>query len=207
MLPPKKRPSAFVVLLFAVLLLAACSSKTPEEKVAEVRGQYTVELNAWFPKVVDEPAPADAPLDGEAVDGEGEDAATDEPAADEPAADAAADGETDGEGGEGEGDTADIAEPAGPSTIFFDLVVYFNGDDSLPGITLDVSQADPFEKEKATWRQWVELPSMINGQTEQVTFELEVDDFQDGDAFSVVLETALSAEERSEYREFATAAQ
>ena len=147
--------------------------------------------------------------EGEAAEGEageGEAAAGEAAGVEgEATADASADG---GEGEEGmqEGEVA--AEPAGPRTvnIFFDLIANFRGNDPMTGFTLDISQADADGSEKKAWRRYVELPRHLNGETFQISFLSEGVEFTDGDQFSVVLETAITAEERAEYREFVEAA-
>ena len=54
-----------------------------------------------------------------------------------------------------------------PVAIFFDLIVLFEGDDPLPGLTLEVSQADSAGAEKQSWRHYQELSAHIKGETKQ----------------------------------------
>lgn len=182
--------------------LVACTPPTPEEQVAASRAQYKVTLNAFVPQ--DPPVEETAPEligggeDGiELVDMEVAGVVGEEGADGEAVAAAAAD-----ETGE------EVIEDAGPATrdILFDLVVIFDGSDPLPGLTLDVSQADPFEKEKATFRHYIELDPMVKSETKQVSFILEgIENYEEGDLFSVNLREYVAPEDRGEYREFVEA--
>jgi hypothetical protein len=191
-------------LLAAVLLLAGCAQKSPEERVAETRAEYTVRLNAFLPQEpeVEEPAAGEGEEmagedeemaeEGEEMAGEGEEAM----AADE------MEGGDEEMAGEGEEMAAE-----GPHTaeILFDLIVQFEGDEALPGITVDISHADPFEQEKAVYHHWIETGDMIKGETKQESFVMAIPDFETGDVFSVDLRSYVPPEERGEYREFAEA--
>jgi len=188
-------------LLSAVLLLAGCAQKSPEEQVAETRAEYTVQLNAFLPQEPEAEEPA-AEEGEEMAEGEeamaeegGEEMAGDEMAGDEMAGDEMA----------GEGDEAMADEGPRTAEILFDLIVQFDGDEPLPGITVDISHADPFEKEKAVYHHWIETGDMIKGQTNQESFVKEIPNFETGDVFSVDLRSYVPPEERSEYREFAEA--
>lgn len=119
--------------------------------------------------------------------------------------DPSAEGSGEVEGTEGETMSEPAAGPS-PATILIDLIVRFDGSEPLPGITVDIAQADPFEKTKASYRHWIETAGMFKRDTRQISFDLEVEDFQVGDVFSVVLESHVAAEDRGEYREFATPA-
>lgn len=192
------------VLLCSVVLLVlgglvACTPSSPEEKVAATRTQYMVTLNAFFPQEppVEETMP-------ELLDaGDEEEGASIDLVAMEPV-----DGDT--EGVDGDADSMAVDEnvvDSGPKTvgILLDLVVRFDGTDPLDGLTLDISQADPFEKEKATFRHYIELGSMVKSETKQVSFVLEDVDYVDGDLFSVNLREVVAPGDRAEYREFAAA--
>lgn len=153
----------------AAVCLAACQPKDPQVRVAQIRSEYTVKLNAW--RVV---APE---TEGEANLGEP----------------GAALGETPAETG------------ARPVTVMFDVLVSFRGKEPLPGITLDITQADPFEKEKDHRRHWIDTSKFINGSFEQIAFELGGFQLIDGDVFSVDLLQFVPEDVRGEYREFAEA--
>lgn len=169
------RAAASVASMFVLaLLLSAC--QTPQQKAMAIRAEYLVQLNTWLLK---EPEPAAAPAAAPAP----------APAATAPADPAAA--------------PVEPVAPAGPRKVevLFDLVISQQGSEGLPGITLDISQADPFQKEKKTYRHYVELGPMVKGQTKQVAFSITADDFVDGDVFSVVLEKQIAEADRAAYRE------
>ena len=179
-------------LLVALLSTVACAPSDPIEQIAKTRQEYTVKLNQFL--VQDPPMPEPAP-----VETMGEESAAS-------AAEAAvADEETAGEEGEDIEDGFDL-EPVGPQpkNILFDLIVGFDGSDPLPGLTVEVSQIDPFQEEKATFRHYLDLGSLQSGTT-QTDFVLENVMYEDGDGFSVDLRLVVPPEERGEYREFATA--
>ncbi|MEO1085414.1 MAG: hypothetical protein AAFY88_14335 [Acidobacteriota bacterium] len=181
------------------MLATGCAEKTPQEKVAEARAAYIVELNSWFPREPEpEPVAEEAPAEGEAAEGE----AAAEASAEAEAADGAADGE-----GEAEMEILDVDADTGPRAVnvFFDLLVNFEGDEPLDGLTLDVSHADGSGAEKKSWRHYVELPAHIKGETKQVSFETEGVEFEEGDQFSVILRKVVPPDEQGDYREFASA--
>ena len=188
--------------LLIVTGLVACKQPTPEERVAAARAKYRVTLNTF---VAQEPAMEEMTDDGmmDATDGmdEGEEMAMDDADATSEDADMAADEMSDGDM------AMDDAAASGPqpTDILLDLVVLFEGNDPLDGLTLDISQADPFEKEKATFRHYIEIPSMVKSETRQVSFVLEGVDYEVGDLFSVNLREYVAPEDRAAYREFAEA--
>lgn len=209
------RLTALVTLTLAVLLTLGCQPKSPEEQVADARSRYIVELNSWFPKEANVDVSGEIPGDMGPEDSAAQELAGE--AALEETGEVAdlppAEGEEGAEDGdeamddEAMGDEAMDMEPAGPveRTIFFDLIVQLDGDHALPGLTLDLAQADASGAEKKAWKRYVELPSMIKGQTQQVSFEEDLE-FEEGDQFSVELRTPVPPAERGEYREFADAA-
>ncbi|NJL29446.1 MAG: hypothetical protein HC897_16950 [Thermoanaerobaculia bacterium] len=103
------------------------------------------------------------------------------------------------------GEAAPVETGPSRKTILFDVLIAFSGDQPLPGITLDVTQADPFEKEKDHRRHWIDTSKFVKGSLEAITFELGGFDFADGDVFSVDLLPYVSEQNRSEYRELAEA--
>ncbi|MEM6794752.1 MAG: hypothetical protein AAF725_12305 [Acidobacteriota bacterium] len=189
---------ARVLIPCLVLTLAACQPQTPEEQVDQSRSQYVVQLNSWFPR---EPEPVEPAVSEETA----EDAAS---AADEEAAETATAAEAEGEGEGAEDAEAVEPEPEQPATvdIYFDLIVNFSGNSPLPGLTVDVSQADASGSEKKAWRHYLELPEHSKGSSKQVNFTTEGLEFAEGDQFSVVLEEYVAAEDRGEYREYGEAA-
>jgi hypothetical protein len=87
----------------------------------------------------------------------------------------------------------------------FDVVVRFDGRKSLPGITIDISHRDPFEKEKARYQQWIETPGMSRGDARQLSFEKEISNYETGDQFAIEFRPFIPPEERGDYREFTEA--
>ncbi len=190
-----------VVAVTCIAVLTGCAAKSPEEKVAEIRSQYTVRLNTWAPRDP-EPMVDEGMGDPMSEDGaEGAVAEVAEAAAEESAAMAEGDEST-------EESAEEMAADTGPQTraIFFDLIVRFDGLESLPGITVDITHADAFQKEKGQYHYWLDTPGMVKSDTRQIDFELEDVEFIDGDVFSVALRTPVAPEERGDYREFADVA-
>ncbi|MCP4250020.1 MAG: hypothetical protein GY778_23510 [bacterium] len=64
---------------------------------------------------------------------------------------------------------------------------------------------DPFQKEKGRHLQWAETPGLRKGEERQVPVSLEVDNYEDGDEFSVEWNAFVPPEKRGDYREFAEA--
>lgn len=184
------RQAQLCLLVSTLVLIVACGPSSPAEKVAEVRGEYKVQLNTF---IVQEPEPVEAEVEGamaEEDSGAGEVVAV---AAEE---------------AEGEEVAEDVTPEEGPrpTDVLLDLYVLFNGKESLPGITIDISMADPFQKEKATFRRYLDTGKMVRGEGRQLSLVLEgIEDFETGDVFSVFLRSSVPVEERGEYREFAEA--
>lgn len=192
-----RRSLSILMLVSLALALTACPQKSPEDRVLEARNKYTVQLNAFLPQ-----EPEIVPIDGameveEAAEGAAEAVAQ----ASEAVAEEAEAAEADDAGLE-EGEEIVEAEPTTRS-VFFDLIVLFDGNESLPGVTVEITQADPFEKEKASFRHYLETGPMVKSETKQVSFTIDGLDFEDGDLFSVELRSFVPEGERGEYREFA----
>ena len=181
------------LLALAALAVVACGPGSPEEKVAATRAQYTVRLESF---TAQDPAPAveeAAPAEEGAVAGEAAAVAAEEAAPVEEAT---------------EGMEEEVGEVSGPRPmdVVLHLLVRFGGTEALPGITVEVTQADPFGKEKEPTLHWIETAGMSKSDVKQVDLELEGVEFEDGDAFSVLLREVVPAEQHSQYREFAEAA-
>jgi hypothetical protein len=115
------------------------------------------------------------------------------------------DGETmDGETMEPETMELETMEPETPQTteILLDLLVAFSSGKSLPGVTIEISHADPFEKEKASFRRYLETGTVLAGDSRQLVETLEVENYETGDVFAVSVRPVVPAEEHGEYREF-----
>ena len=187
-----KSTLAGALLVGLVLMVTACAPGSPEEKVAEIRSNYTVELNSWR---VLEPEPAEMPAEGEDI-AEGEEA----PAEDTATEDTAGEGEEAAAEGEEGMDAMADAEPR-TDAVLFDLVVYFRGNEGLPGVTVDITQAGADQQEKAVYHHFIDTEGIVNGDTRQEAFELEGVEFAEGDVFAVSLKPGIPAD-ISEYREF-----
>jgi len=196
--------------------LSACAPDDPQARVAKIRSEYKVTLNSWKVMGADEPA---SPV-FEGPESEGAEVAEATSAADETADDEsltaipepaeeesleiAGAGE---EGVDGEAPAELTDEDSASDTVLFDVIVQFDGDEPLPGVTLDITQADPFEQEQDHRRYWIDTADYHDGSFEQLTFELGGFDVEEGDVFSVDIRSSVPPEERAEYREFAEAGQ
>lgn len=170
-----------------LLAFAACAGEPedPAERIAEARAGYTAKLNGY---TVDQ-----VPLAG----------------AEPPALEAAA--EPDAEAAVGEDEAGELAETAEAETlaevplrqdVILDILVSRSGHEALPGITVDVTQVDPQEEEKATWKVYLDTSGLPRGPGTQMVHRLEDVDYVDGDGFFVEVRTPVPAAERGEYREF-----
>ena len=192
MVHDRYRILAGALAILSLLVLAGCAQKSPEELVAETRTQYFVEPTGML---IQEIEAEDALEAAEADQGDG------------PAEDVAGAAEAE-EAAEGEESMEEGAEADGPRTVqvLFDLIVRFDGRQSLPGITVDVSHNDPFDKEKARYQQWIETDGMSRGDARQLDFSLEIPDYETGDQFAIEFQAFIPPEERGNYREFSEAA-
>ena len=89
----------------------------------------------------------------------------------------------------------------GAQRIVLDVLVDWTGREPLPGLTLDVSMADPTGAEKVQRRVWIETAQLRRG-GEQLALVLDGLPWQPGDGFFVEVRAAVPAAERGEYREF-----
>lgn len=196
---------AAVPLVLVALLASGCEPQDPEERISELRGRYEVTLNNWFirreppPPTPEESTAAEAEGDGESAAAEGD-------------AGAAASGEgTPEEAGEttAEGEDEIVEEDLGPKLrdVLLDIEIWHDARESLPGITLEVTQADASENEKATYRIWVDTSALPPGTHRQVNHVFEDIEVAEDDQFSVELRHPVPPAERDEYREFQQAGQ
>lgn len=172
-----------VVLLIAPMWLVSCG---PQD-VDQLRGNYSAELNSFV--VREQPAPMDEEMtmEGEeGADAEGE-AMEDE-------------GMEEGEGEEG-GEDAMTPPPPPPTTnVLLDISLRHEGAGKLPGVTLDITQADGSGTEKGQWKVYVDTSDLAV--EKQITHTLEDVDYVDGDGFHVEVRSHVPAAEQSEYQEF-----
>ncbi len=188
-------------LAFAVLLLAAVSGcghpKSHDEQVAELRSQYTAKLNGFAVK--EQPtagAMGDMGQMGAQEGMPGSEGA--QPAAPAPSAPPP-------QGGE-EVQSGDLAVPPAPTPVhqsaILDILVSRKGRVGLPGLTVDITQADPQGHEKGHWQAYLDVSSVLPGSGTQISYTLDDVQYQEGDGFYVEVREPVPAAERGEYREF-----
>lgn len=176
--------TALAALVAVVAILGACTPKSPEEKVAEARANYSANLNPNGFVLKQVPVETE---EGAAEAGAAE--------AGQPEAAAGEAGEAGKEGGE--------AAPATRNDVILDILLVHRGDETLPGVTLDVSQVDSANKEKGHWRFYVDTSAMPPNTEKQITYTLHDVDYQQGDGFNVEVRHPIPPAERGDYREFA----
>lgn len=175
---PRKSILALFTICVAGLLAVGCASEPedPAEQVSEIRSDYSAELNSFVVHQVPQPA-MEAPAEEGGETAEAGDGA-EEAAAEEP------------------------AEVPLRQDVLLDVLVALEGRDSLPGLTVDVTQVDAQENEKATWRVYLDVSDVHRGPGTQISHRLEDVDFEEGDGFHVAVRHPVPPEERGEYREF-----
>ncbi len=175
-------------LALAALSLFACTQKSPEERIADIRSQYAVEVNqsgfVATPRLPPVPDSVEG-MDGEAA-GEGEDPVTDEESMEEEMAAAMA---------------AELQEPEGYD-ILLDLILSTSSRELLPQVTVDIVHLDPSEQEKARWPVTMDTSGLLRGPGIQVTQKLENVDYEEGDIFYAEIRANVPAADRGSYPEF-----
>lgn len=181
-------------LAFAALVLAAVFAcgppKSPEEKVAELRAEYTAKLNGF---AVEQEPTAGAP------------SGTDEGMAQQGAAgeaSAPAAGSETAQAGEmaQSGDMAS-ATPV-HQTAILDILVSRKGRHGLPGVTVDITEADPKGDEKGHWLAYLDVSHVLPGADAQISYTLHDVDYEQGDGFNVEVRSPVPAADRGQYKEF-----
>ena len=180
------------VLAVVVTLSLACASKSPEEKVAEIRALYSARLNGFI--IEEEPLPATA---------FGQEEFGDPAAADQPEAESESPAE--GEAGTDEG-LAEAVPEAIPvpvrQRVRLDLLIQHDSYERLAGVTVDISMANSVGEEKGHWRVWFDTADVGKASVTQFTHVLEDLSYEEGDGFFAEIRKPIPPEERSEYREF-----
>lgn len=192
--PALTKPAALLLAAAVALGLAACEPLPPEEQVAELRGDYTAELNSF--NVRETPMVEESGMEvGDETEMTDLDTADEAGAAAEPAIEPAIEGEE------------VVEEMPMRQDVMLDIVLYKqSGDERLPGLTLDVSQVDAEENDKASYRIWVDTSRLNKGSRRAVSYVLEDVDFEEGDKFAVEVRPNVPPEVRDQYQEFADAA-
>lgn len=177
--------------LVAAATLAACAAQSPEDRVTALRAEYDASLNSFqVSERPVEPPPARAPV---------EEAAAGPPGA-EPLA---GEGEPTPPAGEGE-PTEPQPAPAAQEVrqdVLLDIVIHNRSDETLPGLTLDVAQADAQGQPKTSYRIYADTSNIGPGSQGAITHRLEDVDYAPGDGFHVEVRQAIPPEQRGEYRE------
>jgi hypothetical protein len=160
--------------------------------VNQLRRNYSAELNSWFKQ--ETPASAEAMI---TVHDEG--GGTGEKAG---AADGTGEPATGEQGGEGEMPTETPETVHVSQKVTLDIMVSHNGAGTLPGITLDIYQADAHGNDKRNWKLWVDTSDL--GVGKQITQTLEGVDLAPDDTFAVEVRQHVPPKDQDEYREFPT---
>jgi len=171
----------FILLIWVAA--AGCALKSPEEKIAAVREQYSARLNGFI--LEEEPLLAEVP-ELEAVEILG---------------DEEIDGVATGEVSE---DPTE-AEVEVMQKVRLDILIQHRSKEKLPGITLDISMVDSAETEKGHWRVWFDTSNVTEATVTQFTHILEDVGYEEGDGFFVEVRKPVPEAERGEYREFSQA--
>lgn len=170
----------------ALLVLATgCRHESPADHVSRLRAGYTATLNGFV--VQQQPAETQETPEATAAEATAE---NEETAAPEAGAESASGAE---------------AAPV-HQNVMLDILIRNENEERLPGLTLDVSQADSTGKEKASWKVWVDTSGISRGPGTQVSHVLKDVDYAEGDGFNVEVRTPIPSAQRSEYREFTQAA-
>ena len=180
-----RNPLLSLGLSLLALSIFACAQKSPEERIAEIRSRYAVEVNqsgfVATPRVPEVSAMEEG-TDGGAADG-----------GDAPAS---------GEGSEGEEKAAALQEPEGYD-ILVDLILSTSSRDTIPQLTVDIVHLDSSETEKARWPVTMDTSTLVRGPGVQMTQKLEEVDYVEGDIFYAEIRSDVPAAERGAYPEFA----
>ncbi len=111
---------------------------------------------------------------------------------------AAEEAETDAEA------TEEAAAPAEPAmtTVLLDFLIHNEGSETLDGVTVDLTIADPDGNEKERHLLWVDTTGLTKGSQRQVAHELTDVAYVEGDGFHVEVRHPIPMEERGDYAEF-----
>jgi hypothetical protein len=102
----------------------------------------------------------------------------------------------------GDGGAAESSAPVVRTDAILDIVVSTDGEEQLPGLTIDIEHLDADRRAKDRCTFWVETAALARGQSAQVSHLLENVAWETGDAYSVEVRQRIPLEERSGYREF-----
>ncbi len=142
------------------------------------RNEVSVELSSWTVRSTPQEPPAEELLEGEEAANESSEVLEDEALIEE------------------------VMEVALQQDVILDIYVV-RGKADLPGITVDIIQADTQESVKNTTLLWIDFESIPVDGSAQVTRVLENLTLDDGDLFFVEVKVLVSPENRGDYQEFA----
>ena len=179
----------FVVVLLLGLAGSACGPSSPAEKIAQTRSLYSARVNGF---VVEEEPIFDEPI----VEAEVEEAEVEEV-------------EIEAEVEEAEVEVEELEEQADfepvavSQRVLLDILIQHDSNEKLPGITVEISMADPDGQEKNHWRAWFDTSNIEKANVTQFTHILEDVSYEEGDGFYVDIRHPVPEAERGEYKEFA----
>ena len=166
------------------IVISGCGPKSPEEKVAQMRGLYSARLNGFI--LEEEPVMAEV---AEVPELE--------------AVEIVDDGTVDGVDPTAAEDELAVVEVV--QKVRLDILIQHRSDENLPGITVDISMVDSAEVEKGHWRVWFDTSNVTKATVTQFTHILEDVGYEEGDGFFVEVRHPIPVEERGDYREFSQA--
>ncbi|MGB3564865.1 MAG: hypothetical protein WBC09_17575, partial [Thermoanaerobaculia bacterium] len=171
------------LLVAAVLAggLVACSPKSPEEKVAQVRSLYKATLNGFIVR--------EEPVGG--VEGVVET----EISAEEPAEEMIEEVT--------EEEALESFEPVPVvQEVMMDILIQHDSAEMLPGLTVDISMVDAQGNDKGHWRVWFDTADIPKATPTQFTHVLEDIGYVEGDGFFAEVRQPIPASEYGDYKEF-----
>ena len=182
----KKKYLRLALLLPMVALTLAACSKSPEERVTQLRSYYKARLLGF----IVEAEPVLAELSGELALDAGAEPSGDPMDGAEIVAD--------------EGEAMEMAEATVPvrQNVRIDILLQHQSPEKLPGITLDIEMVDSNKVQKNSWKLWVDTAELPKATGTQFVHLLEDADYVEGDGFDVEVRSPVPPEERAEYKEY-----
>jgi hypothetical protein len=178
------RSALRLVACSSVLAVLGCTQPSPEERVDRARSEYTVQLTSF---AVDD-QPQLLPVAG----------------ADDGAELPPADGEEVAAGTPVEAAEEAVVVPTTTSVVL-DILVTTEGDDRLPGLSVELEQVGADGAVKMERLLWLDVSQVVRGSGAQATHVVEDVDYEEGDGFAVSIRSPVPPGERAAYREFQNA--
>jgi hypothetical protein len=159
--------------------LVACSPKSPEEKVAQVRSLYKARLNGFI--VREEPV------------GGVEEVVVTEISAEEQVEEVI------------EEEALESFEPVPVvQEVLMDILIQHDSAEKLSGLTVDISMVDGQGNDKGHWQVWFDTADIPKATPTQFTHILEDIGYVEGDGFFVEVRQPVPASEYGDYKEFSS---